>query len=121
MLSLDQTLREAQRTQIEDRMGLEATGPFDTHPSNGDRIRAARRAADPGIFRCDLPATMLFNNFDVPARQVTILHYDDDLGIPLAQAKLVALRPPETPTVEVAPEETSNRTMSASGLRLRGK
>ena len=121
LLSLDQTLHDSQRTQIEDRMGLEATGLFDTHPSNGDRIRAARRAADSGIFRCDLPATTLFNNFDVPAKQVTMLHYDDDLGIPLAQAKLVKLQPPETPTVEMAPEETSNRTMSSSGLRLRGK
>jgi len=107
LLDTETELRSDQRTHLEDTMGLEKSGLFDTHPSAGDRIRAARRAADPGVFRCDLPASVLFSKFEVPARQVTALHYEDDLGIPLVMARLVPLRPAEQPAAETeapAPE-----------------
>jgi hypothetical protein len=61
---------------------------LDTHPSNGDRIRRARQAGDPGVFALEGPATALFSHFDIPARQVTLLHYQEDLGLPLEIAKL---------------------------------
>jgi hypothetical protein len=70
-----------QREQIHDQTFLEATGMFDTHPSAGDRIKNARQANDAGIFRFDAPASCLFANFEVPAKQVTHWHYTDDLGI----------------------------------------
>jgi hypothetical protein len=85
----DAGLALASRTQLEDTAGLGTTGVFDTHPSNGDRIRRARRAAQPGVFQLDAPATALFSNFEVVSKQVTQLHYADDLGIPLAIARLV--------------------------------
>jgi hypothetical protein len=69
------------REKIQDTMGLAKTGVFDTHPSDGDRIRRARRAEEPGVFHLELPASLLFSNFEVAARQVTQLHYADDLGI----------------------------------------
>lgn len=81
------------KTRLEDTAGLGKTGLFDTHPSDGDRIRAARRAGEPGVLDLDAPATALFANFEALARQVTCLHYEDDLGIPLAAAKLCPLRP----------------------------
>lgn len=70
-------------------MGLEPSGPFDTHPSNGDRIRRARQAAEPGVFHLELPARCLFSDFEVISRQVTLLHYNDDLALPLELAHLV--------------------------------
>jgi Zn-dependent protease with chaperone function len=94
---------EMERTRLEDTMGLEATGMFDTHPSNGDRIRKARQAGEPGLFHLDTPARALFSNFEVPAKQVTLLHYQDDLGLPLELAKLVPVETRNTTPPEEAP------------------
>lgn len=84
------------QTAIEDRLGLEKSGIFDTHPSPGDRIRKARQAANPGIFHLDAPATGLFTNFPVASKQVTLLHYSDSLGLPLGMARLFAVEPADT-------------------------
>lgn len=75
--------------KIEDRYGLERTGLFDSHPSPADRIRQARRAQDPGAFHDDRPASSLFTSFEHPARFVTLLHYTDDLGIPVSEQMLL--------------------------------
>ena len=100
-------------------MGLDKSGLLDTHPSNGDRIRAARRAAEPGVFQCDLPATVLFSRFDIPARQVTALHYDDDLGIPIGLARLVPLSRPRDAVPEIeAPLEPMDAKVEGK-LRLK--
>jgi hypothetical protein len=114
----DMEMRDDARTRLEDTMGLEKSGLFDTHPSNGDRIRAARRADEPGVFRCDLPATLLFTNFEVPAKQVTILHYSDDLEIPPGLARLVPLQPISEPISEPEPVEEM-KAMAGLGSRLR--
>ncbi|HVR37322.1 MAG TPA: M48 family metalloprotease [Methylomirabilota bacterium] len=77
------------RQRIDDTLGMRRTGAFDTHPSPADRIREARKAADPGIFEDDRPATSLFGSFAHPARQVTFLHYTEELGIPVMPEMLV--------------------------------
>jgi Zn-dependent protease with chaperone function len=74
-------LSEQVRTHIEDRVGLARTRLFDSHPSDGDRIRRARQEDEPGIFHLELPAAVLFANFEVVAKQITMLHYNDDLGL----------------------------------------
>lgn len=74
-------------------MGLEPSGLFDTHPSNGDRIRRARLAQEPGVFQLDGPATTLFANFEVLAKQVSVLHFSDDLGLPVGMATFYSPRP----------------------------
>ena len=102
LLRTDSTVPAAQRQRLEDTMGLGATGAFDTHPSQGDRIRRARQAAEPGLFHLDGPARALFANFEIPARQVTLLHYEDDLGIPIIAAKLVPERLPNNAANEPA-------------------
>ncbi|HAV64865.1 MAG TPA: hypothetical protein DCY13_21160, partial [Verrucomicrobiales bacterium] len=91
--------------KIHSRLGLQRSGIFATHPSPGDRIRQSRRAAAPGIFHDDRPATVLFQNFAVAARQVTILHYRDDLGIPVLPEMLEAV---ESESVQDKPS-TGNR------------
>ena len=90
LLRYDQQLSDGERTKLEDTMGLGRTGLFDTHPSNGDRIRAARQAGLPGVFNLDAPATALFANFEAVSKQVSYLHYEDDLGLPMGLAKLTA-------------------------------
>lgn len=84
-----ESLSAATLQKIEDASGLERTGLFDSHPSLADRIRQARRAADPGVFHDDRPASELFCSFDHPARFVTLLHYTDDLDIPVTQDMLL--------------------------------
>jgi Zn-dependent protease with chaperone function len=121
LMRTDAELRDDQRTQIEDTMGLEKTGLFDTHPSNGDRIRQARLAGEAGVFQLDLPATALFSNFEVPARHVTALHYSDDMGIPVGLAKLVPPRdvPSEISEAESEPAEEAHSAVPRLKLRLK--
>ena len=95
------------RTKLDDIVGMEPTTAFATHPSHGDRIRRARQANEPGIFSLDVPAIALFANFEVLARQVSLLHYTDDMGLP---AQMIRTRPvsgyeekrPEPETTEPA-------------------
>jgi hypothetical protein len=75
--------------KIEDTLGLHRTSLFDSHPSPAARIRQARKAGEPGIFHDDRPASELFASFEHPARFVTLLHYTDDLGIPITQQMLL--------------------------------
>jgi len=69
------------RTKIADTVGLSRTGLFGTHPSDGDRIRSIRRAAEPGIFHLDQPASLLFSNFEAVAKQITLQHYNEEQGL----------------------------------------
>jgi len=112
----------ATRTQMEDRLGLAATGLFDTHPSDGDRIRCARRAGEAGVFHLDGPATALFSNFPVLSGQITLLHYSDDLGLPMEVAILqpLAKDAPDVPESEKETEtQNAEEHVSQTGLRLR--
>ena len=86
-------MREEKRIAIADRVGLEQARWFSTHPASGDRIRCARLAQKPGVFSYEVPAVQIFSNFDVIARQVSLLHYTDDLDLPLP---LIMLRPTES-------------------------
>ena len=79
---------EAQIQKLQNTIGLEPTRPFGTHPSNGDRIRNARQMACPGVFELELPASILFGHFEALSKQVTRLHYEDDLGMPMELTKL---------------------------------
>ncbi len=84
------------RTKIEDTAGMGRTGFFDTHPSDGDRIRRARRAGEPGVFQLEAPALALFANADGLGKLVTRLHYEEDLGIPLELVKFAPVEPLKT-------------------------
>ena len=110
-------LPDATRQTIMDTAGLARTGIFHTHPSDGDRIRAARKANEPGVFALELPAAALFSNFSVVSRQVTQLHYADDLGIPVQTAVLRPLRTETRPADEPSPQAAE----PAPGGRLRVK
>lgn len=88
--------------KINDTLGLHRTGLFDSHPSPGDRIREARKAGDPGIFHDERPATTLFSSFEHPAKFVTLLHYTDDLSIPITQQMLTPVQPEQAAGVTIA-------------------
>jgi Zn-dependent protease with chaperone function len=103
------------KQNISDRVGFAKTGMFDTHPCDAERIQRARRAAEPGVFDLELPASELFVNFEAVAKQVTILHYTDDLNVPIAIGKLLPLHKPRP----IEPVEEKPRTISLpSKVRL---
>ncbi len=81
-------LPEPTRERVLGQMGMTRTGIFDTHPADADRIRAARRAAEPGVFAVDGPATDLFQHFEAPARFVTQIHYTDEMELRVPQDQL---------------------------------
>lgn len=96
-----ETLPPQLRQQIDDTVGLRKTGLFDSHPSPADRIRQARRANQPGIFHDKQPAALLFASFEHPARFVTLLHFTENLGIPVNQSMLTPVK--TEPIVKAAP------------------
>lgn len=121
LLRHDRQLTPEKRTYLEDTLGLEKSGLFDSHPSAGDRIRKARQAAEPGVFDLVAPAPMLFSSFSVVTRQVTALHYTDDLGIPAPLIKLVPVTDRPAKVAEPAPIEEPERHSYTGGLRLKGR
>ncbi len=59
------------RANLDQIIDSSRTGFFDTHPSDKDRIARAHRENAPGIFHLDLPARVLFSDFDQLAKNVT--------------------------------------------------
>ncbi len=54
--------------KIEKLINESKTGWFDSHPSDKDRIAAAKKFSSPGIFCLDRPAADLFSDFGAIAR-----------------------------------------------------
>ncbi len=100
----ERAIPHLQREKIQDTVGLARTGVFDSHPSDGDRIRRARQAGEPGVFDLELPATTLFANFDAVAKQVTLLHYTDDVGLDCDASTLRPVEPVARTESESNPE-----------------
>jgi hypothetical protein len=59
------------------------TADFALIPAEKDRLAAATAVAAPGIYACPLPATVLFDDFDSLAKDVTWDYYLVELGPPL--------------------------------------
>lgn len=97
-----EAMQPDRKERIDSTIGLRKTKAFDTHPCDADRIRAARRAQEAGIFHDDRPGSVLFENFDALAKQVTILHYAEDIGLPVHPSMLVPV------SSRTAPEDSSD-------------
>lgn len=61
-----------------------------THPPDGARIERARALAAAGVLDLERPARDLLASFDVLARQGTLLHYEDVLGLSRDEIRLFA-------------------------------
>jgi hypothetical protein len=68
---LPKDLRKAIDKSIEES----TTGLFDTHPADMARIHSARRENAPGVFHLEYPASVLFSNFKLLSRNVTMDFY----------------------------------------------
>ena len=68
----------------------ERTGTFDTHPSDADRVAAARAAALAGVLIVDeVSSTRLFHDFAGLSAAATRHHYEHDLGLSIEVLRLV--------------------------------
>ena len=64
-----------------DRMNAEDNSSLlETHPANKDRVASAYAEQAPGIFFSELPASVLFSQFDATARNVTEDFYREIFG-----------------------------------------
>jgi hypothetical protein len=79
MANMKQIPKEAQ--QLIDKVTAETTTSwFDSHPADKDRIAAAKAEQAPGVFHSNLPARVLFSNFDAIAKGVTWDYYCSVFG-----------------------------------------
>ncbi|MGD8566547.1 MAG: M48 family metalloprotease [Gammaproteobacteria bacterium] len=65
------------------------TQVYDSHPSDKQRIKKAMQEQAPGVFNLNCESRELFKSFNYLAKQVTIHHYDNDLGLEFEKDKLV--------------------------------
>jgi hypothetical protein len=77
------------RAEIEEAEAGGKTGLFDTHPSNADRIAAARRLDFPGVFTLETPATVLFGDYEALAERASRHHYAVTLETEIGDELLV--------------------------------
>jgi hypothetical protein len=96
----------AVREYIRDEITSSRTGLFDTHPSDAARIRRCRRANEPGIYRVERPATSLFSDFALTAKEITFAFYVSVLGTRVSRDRLV---PTEQQTRKQKDEQASLR------------
>jgi Zn-dependent protease with chaperone function len=61
------------------------TGWLDTHPCDTERIASAKGENAPGIFQIELPASVLFADFDSTCRRVTWDYYQGIFGSELSR------------------------------------
>lgn len=61
--------------RIEEDLHEDQTNFWDSHPPDHERITAAEASKEPGRLECDLPATVLFTDFDGLSEQVTNYFY----------------------------------------------
>jgi Zn-dependent protease with chaperone function len=70
----------ALRRKLERAMRKAKTGFFDTHPSYQARVTQIRALKAPGVFSFDLPASVLFSNYEKLTNRVTQDFYRENLA-----------------------------------------
>jgi hypothetical protein len=69
----------------------ERTGFLSAHPCDKDRIAMARSEQRQGIVTADLPASVLFADFQALCREVTVEYYKQEFGITAEGCKFVPI------------------------------
>ena len=82
------TIPEEVKKAIDKSIGASKTGLFDTHPCDGDRIVAAKREDTDGVFRVELPASVLLSDFDAHSKASTLEFYRGIFGNELKKTEL---------------------------------
>lgn len=75
---------------VDEQLAAARTGPYDSHPSDSERIAHVRREPAEGIFRSALPATSLFRDFAALSRRASLGYYREIFGPHVEGADLVS-------------------------------
>ncbi len=78
------------RDAVKHQATVDNTGLFDTHPSTAARIRAVKKREEPGVFHCELPASVLLSDFRAASVKASYGHYQERLGAFLYDATFVS-------------------------------
>jgi Zn-dependent protease with chaperone function len=84
-----QTLPDIQ-AKLRESADTQKTGWFDTHPSDRERVQAARQLNEPGVFRVERPAAELFAKFHELSSRLTRHHHEKQLELETADANFVS-------------------------------
>jgi hypothetical protein len=71
--------------------------PFDSRPSDADRLAAIAAEPASGVLSCPQPASALMSDFTRLAREVTFDYYAGAFGAQLVQASLKKMQLPGDP------------------------
>lgn len=82
------TLPASIRQRLKSEISSSNSRRWDTHPSDAERIEHAAREACDGIFRLELPATLLLYDHERLNRLTTLNYYRDE-GIRISETRLV--------------------------------
>ena len=72
-------------------LGEERTGMLSAHPCDKDRIALARAERQPGIVTADLPASLIFAEYQTLCHEVTVEYYAQELGIAAEGCEIVPI------------------------------
>ncbi len=91
IVSTAEQLPEAVQEAVLSSIEMTSTHWLDTHPADRDRIACAQQEKTEGVFREELPATILFNNFEAQAKATTWEFYRNQFGNDLERSQLVPI------------------------------
>jgi hypothetical protein len=80
IIARERDMKDEQRAALREPEKEKKTGWFDSHPCDADRLAAAGRQREAGLFAADAPATALFSDFPGLSRIATILFYRRMIG-----------------------------------------
>lgn len=80
IIARERDMKDDQRAELREPNPAKKTGWFDSHPCDSDRLSAAGRLLDRGVFAADAPATALFSDFPGLSRIATMLFYRQTIG-----------------------------------------
>lgn len=81
-------LPEGLLAEIEKMIDDSKTGIFATHPSDADRIAHAEKEDSPGLFKLEVPATSIFQDFHATSKAATWKYYKESFGADVKQEEL---------------------------------
>ena len=89
ILTTSEQLPEAVYEAVLESIESTPTHWFSTHPADRDRIASAQKENTDGVFQVELPATLLFNDFNAQAKATTWEYYRELFGDKVERSQLV--------------------------------
>jgi Zn-dependent protease with chaperone function len=83
------TARPGVAEEVVERAMQAPTGRLDTHPALRDRLASVAKEAEPGAFRVDAPASILFSDLEGLCRAATLVTYRTAIGPAFSRALIV--------------------------------